>query len=108
MDIVKVNCPVCGLNELPPHAFTPVVYTNAPDRSYYTFECISCKDLVVKATKPSVVRDLLSVYVIPEYVTIPEEALEERPATPIRNDELLDFFLGLNDLEDHLEELQSP
>lgn len=99
MTTIKASCYVCGDVELKPAQLRLVVCSRA-DWSYYAFACPSCRDEVRKAADEEMVSLLLSGGVAPERWHVPAEALEEKHGAAITYDDVLDFKLSLDTLDD--------
>lgn len=106
MTTIKASCPVCGDVELTPALVRLVVCTRA-EWSYYAFTCTMCTDEVRKPADEQVVALLRSGGVLAERWTIPAEALEEHGGPRISYDDVLDFVLGLDEV-DILAEIAGP
>lgn len=68
---------------------------NVPDRSYYSFTCDDCGDLVRKPAGDEVVRLLRVGGVVAERVHVPAEALEAHDGPVLNWDDVIDFTLWL-------------
>ncbi|HET9656437.1 MAG TPA: hypothetical protein VFP72_13860 [Kineosporiaceae bacterium] len=94
MTVIKATCPSCGDVELTPQQVR-LVTSNLPERSYYSFTCAACGDLVRKPAGAEVVRLLRVGGVVPEQLHIPAEALEEHEGPALNWDDLIDFSTWL-------------
>ncbi|GAA4666210.1 hypothetical protein [Kineococcus glutinatus] len=99
MTTIKASCPCCGDVELTPKQVRLVVCT-VKSRSFYAFDCPTCKDEVRKAAGEDVVALLVSGGVKVERWIIPGEALEDKTGPAISWDDVLDFALVLDSVED--------
>jgi predicted RNA-binding Zn-ribbon protein involved in translation (DUF1610 family) len=90
MTVIKATCPSCGDVELTPQQVR-LVTSNLPERSYYSFTCAACGDLVRKPAGTEVVRLLRVGGVVAEQLHIPAEALEEHVGPPLTWDDVIDF-----------------
>jgi len=72
-------------------------------RSYYSFTCKTCFDLVRKPASKDVSALLIGGGVIAE--PIPPEALETHQGAPISYDDILDFALWIEDDGQALQDL---
>jgi len=95
MTIIKATCPCCGDVELTREVMRLVVHP-IKDRSFYSFTCPSCDDLIRKPAGTEVIRLLKLGGVEPERVDVPAEALEERQGPALTQDDLLDFASWLH------------
>lgn len=94
MTTIKASCPGCGDVELTPRQVRLVV-CSVRRRSFYSFTCTTCTDVVRKHAGEDVVALLTSGGVVAERWTIPAEALEEHDGAALSVDDLLDFCLLL-------------
>lgn len=94
MTTIKASCPGCGDVELTPRQVRLVVCSVAR-RSFYSFTCHTCTDVVRKHAGSDVVMLLTSGGVVAERWVIPAEALEEHDGPVLCADDLLDFCLWL-------------
>jgi len=94
MTVIKATCPSCGDVELTP-AQVRLVTSNVPDRSYYSFTCGACGDLVRKPAGDEVVRLLRVGGVVAERVHVPAEALEQHDGPALTWDDVIDFSAWL-------------
>lgn len=106
MTTIKASCPVCGDVELVPAQMRLVVCTRS-EWSFYAFLCTGCQDEVRKPADTEVVALLVSGGVVAEQWVIPAEALETHTGPTITYDDVLDFALTL-DRVDQLAALISP
>lgn len=104
MTTVKATCYVCGDVELTSSQIRLVVCSQA-DRSYYAFTCTTCNDEVRKPADEEIIALLVSGGVPAELWIIPAEALEEHTGPAISVDEVLDFVLSLDHLDDAVRSL---
>lgn len=94
MTVIKATCPSCGDVELTPQQVR-LVTSNVPDRSYYSFTCAACGDLVRKPAGAEVVRLLRVGGVVAERVHVPAEALEAHEGPVLTWDDVIDFSTWL-------------
>ena len=94
---INSECPSCGDVEFPPERGW-LVEMSVAEWSYFSFVCPQC-DAVIQRSASARARAILSRWVPTEYVEIPDEALEPRPATPLRVDEVLDVILAMREIE---------
>ena len=99
MTTIKASCPCCGDVELTPKQVRLVV-CSVKSRSFYAFDCPTCKDEIRKPAGEDVVALLVSGGVPVERWVIPSEALEERTGPAISWDDVLDFALVLDSIDD--------
>ena len=99
MTTIKASCHCCGDVELTPKQVRLVV-CSVKSRSFYAFDCPTCKDEVRKPAGEDVVALLVSGGVPVERWVIPSEALEERTGPAICWDDVLDFALVLDSIDD--------
>jgi hypothetical protein len=92
MTTIRASCPFCGDVELAAPDVRLAVCTLA-SLSYYAFVCPSCQTEVRKPADEHVVTLLVAGGITPRRFDVPAEMLEQRPATPMGYDELLDFAL---------------
>ena len=90
MTIIKATCPCCGDVELTREIMRLVVHP-VKERSFYSFTCPTCHDLIRKPAGSEVIRLLKLGGVEPERVDMPAEALEHHRGAPLTQDDLLDF-----------------
>jgi hypothetical protein len=100
---IKASCPCCGEVELTSPDVRLMV-CNQPSRSYYAFDCPTCKDEVRKPADEHIVSLLISGGVPPIVFEVPAEAVEPKEGPALSYDDLLDFALRL-DMSDHLASL---
>lgn len=98
--IIKASCPICGAVELT-SSDVRLMVCNIPTRSYYAFECPTCRDEVRKPADEHVISLLISEGVPPTAFEVPEEAMEVAEGPRISYDELLEFVLRL-EVEDDI------
>lgn len=96
MTTIKATCPQCGEVELTPADIRLAVCTNAP-LSTYGFTCRRCCDEITKPADEHIVALLTSGGVPARNWSVPAEALEVRPGSPLTYDDLLDFALHLSE-----------
>ncbi len=94
MTVIKASCPSCGDVELTPRQVRLVV-CSLEERSFYSFSCSTCGDVVRKPAGGDVVALLRTGGVLPERWVIPGEALELHDGPALSHDDLLDFCLRL-------------
>lgn len=103
MATIKATCPVCGDVDLTPRQVR-VRIVEAVDESLahrtYSFDCPACRELVEKSADGEVVRLLSSAGVRVSRVPVPDEAREVHSGAPLGYDDLLDFALLLEDVDD--------
>jgi hypothetical protein len=103
MTSIKATCPRCGDVDLVP-ADVRVTVARELGWSTYTFTCAGCSDSIRKAADDDVVALLTGAGVRVERLAIPLEYLEsrviERTCTPLTRDDLLDFALWLQSVDD--------
>lgn len=95
MTTIKATCPQCGEMELTPADVRLAVCTNAP-LSTYSFTCRGCRHEIAKPADEHIVALLTSGGVPARNWSVPAEALEVRPGSPLTYDDLLDFALHLS------------
>ena len=98
MTTIKTSCPCCGDVELTPAQVRLVVCTVA-DWSYYAFRCGGCRDEIRKPASTDVVSALRSGGVVAEEWAVPAEALEEHEGPAVSYDDVLDFALRLQGVD---------
>lgn len=103
MTTIKATCPTCGDVDLAPGDVT-VTVARELGWSTYTFRCASCADAVCKPADDEVVQLLTGAGVRVERLDIPLEFLESRILTrtspPLGYDDILDFGLWLESIDD--------
>ncbi len=103
MTTIKATCPTCGDVDLAPADVT-VTVARELGWSTYTFRCAGCADAVCKPADEEVVQLLTGAGVRVERLDIPLEYLEARVLTrtspPLGYDDLLDFGLWLESIDD--------
>lgn len=90
MTIVRASCPVCGDVELI-GSQVRLVTSNVEERSFYSFTCPTCGDLVRKPAPVDVVRLLTAGGIRAERFEVPAEALEVHLGVPLSWDDVMDF-----------------
>jgi hypothetical protein len=98
MTTIKTSCPMCGDVELTPEQMRLVVCSRL-DWSYYAFACTSCREEIRKPADEEIVALLVSGGVAAEEWLIPAEALEVHAGASITYDDVLDFALGLDQVD---------
>ncbi len=93
MTIIKATCPCCGDVELTREVMRLVVHP-VKERSFYSFTCPTCQDMIRKPAGAEVIRLLKLGGVEPERVDMPAEALEVHNGAALTQDDLLDFCRG--------------
>ena len=106
MTTIKTSCPVCGDVELTPAQMRLIVCSRT-EWSYYAFRCTTCRDEIRKPADQEVVTLLISGGVAPEQWIIPAEAMEDHHGPAITYDDVLDFALSLDQI-DQLAALITP
>ena len=103
MTTIKATCPTCGDVDLTPADVT-VTIARELGWSTYTFRCAGCSDAVCKPADDEVVQLLTGAGVRVERLDIPLEYLESRAlirnSAPLRYDDVLDFGLWLESIDD--------
>ena len=99
MTTIKASCPGCGDVELT-SAQVRLVVCSIQDWSFYAFTCHTCHDEVRKPAASDVVTLLQSGGVLAEIWSVPAEAMESHDGTAISYDDVLDFALSLQALDD--------
>lgn len=99
MTTIKASCPSCGDVELT-SAQVRLVVCSIQDWSFYAFTCHSCHDEVRKPAATDVVTLLQSGGVLAEVWSVPAEAMENHAGPAISYDDVLDFALRLQALDD--------
>lgn len=103
MTTIKATCPTCGDVDLTPADVT-VTVARALGWSTYSFTCAGCADAICKPADDEVVQLLTGAGVRVERIDIPLEYLEERvmarTCPPMTSDDLLDFALWLEGIDD--------
>lgn len=92
--LIQTTCPDCGDVEVDSRALTLNLYPKAPERNNYIYRCPSCVDDVQYHCSVENAQRLYGRVRV-EVIDLPDEALEERPDTPLTWDEVLDFALAL-------------
>src|SRR3954451_17315813 len=99
MTTIKASCPSCGDDELT-SAQVRLVVCSIQDWSFYAFTCHTCHDEVRKPAASDVITLLQSGGVLAEVWAVPAEALEKHDGDAISYDDVLDFALRLQALDD--------
>lgn len=94
MPTIKTSCPLCGDVDLSHFDVALYVYENVPDRSYYSFRCGGCEELVVKDADGETII-LLADVVYTSRINVPDEALELHAGDVISMNDVLDLIIGL-------------
>jgi hypothetical protein len=99
MTTIKASCPSCGDVELT-SAQVRLVVCSIQDWSFYAFTCHTCHDEVRKPAANDVVTLLQSGGVLAEVWSVPAEAMETHAGETITYDDVLDFALRLQAIDD--------
>jgi hypothetical protein len=99
MTTIKASCPSCGDVELT-SAQVRLVVCSIQDWSFYSFTCHTCHEEIRKPAANDVVTLLQSGGVLAEMWSVPAEALETHDGPSISYDDVLDFALRLQSLDD--------
>ncbi len=99
MTTIKASCPVCGDVDLTPAQVTLVVCSRL-EWSYYAFTCTTCKDEIRKPADDEIISLLIAGGVDPTMWEIPAEVLEDHSGPAINYDDVLDFVLALDRVDD--------
>ncbi len=99
MTTIKASCPTCGEVELTPADVSLMVCSHAP-LSYYAFTCLTCMDEIRKPADDEIISLLIAGGVDPTMWEIPAEAIEEHAGPAITYDDVLDFVLKLDAIDD--------
>ena len=99
MTTIKASCPSCGDVELT-SAQVRLVVCSVQDWSFYAFTCHTCHDEVRKPAATDVITLLQSGGVLAEMWAVPAEAMERHEGPSISYDDVLDFALRLQGLDD--------
>src|ERR1700759_1028549 len=99
MTTIKAPCPTCGAVELT-SAQVRLVVCSIQDWSFYAFTCHTCHDEVRKPAASDVVTLLQSGGVLAGVGPVPAEAMENHAGPAISYDDVLDFALRLQALDD--------
>jgi hypothetical protein len=99
MTTIKASCPSCGDVELT-NAQVRLVVCSITDWSFYAFTCTSCHEEIRKPAAGDVVTLLQSGGVLAEMWAVPAEALEDKSGDAISYDDVLDFALRLQAVDD--------
>ena len=96
--IVHANCPSCGVVECRASEVTIRAYAEAMQNTY-RFRCPECHSWIARTAGPAVVTLQLRSGVQVETSRLPQE-IHERcvDATPISDDDLIDFHQALEQL----------
>jgi hypothetical protein len=94
---INSECPSCGEVEFPPERGW-LVEMSIASMSYFCFVCPQC-DHQVRHQASARARAILSRWVPTEYIQVPHEVLEPRPATALTVDEVLDVMLAMREIE---------
>ena len=99
MTVIKASCPTCGEVELKANDVALIVCKHSP-LSYYAFTCPSCTDEVRKPADDHVISLLMSGGVRARTWDVPAEVLEPKVGAVLTYDDLLDFVLQLQQVDD--------
>jgi hypothetical protein len=99
MTTIKASCPSCGDVELT-SAQVRLVVCSVQDWSFYAFTCHTCHDEVRKPAATDVITLLQSGGVLAEMWAVPAEAMETHEGAAITYDDVLDFALRLQAIDD--------
>lgn len=102
MATIKTSCFTCGDVELRAPQMSLWIYENALERSYYSFSCTTCGDLVAKGADEECRNLLLTAEktgLQVHRIVIPAEALEEHVGWLLTHDDILDFSLSLREVD---------
>lgn len=99
MTTIKASCPSCGDVELT-SAQVRLVVCSIADWSFYAFTCHTCHDEVRKPAACDAITLLQSAGVLAEMWAVPAEAIERHDGPAISYDDVLDFALRLQGLDD--------
>jgi hypothetical protein len=91
---IRANCPACGEVELRGPDVALKVCTQ-PERSFYSFTCPACVQVISKPADERVIRLLASGGVKPDFWEPPAELLERHDGPAFGYDDLLDLHLLL-------------
>lgn len=96
MATIRTSCPLCGDVDLSHFDLALYIYENVPARSYYSFRCGGCDEMVTKEAPLDIIAQLDGV-VFTSRIQIPEEALEIHEGDPISMNDVLDMILTLQE-----------
>jgi hypothetical protein len=99
MTTIKASCPSCGDVELT-SAQVRLVVCSVQDWSFYAFTCTTCHEEIRKPAAGDVVTLLQSGGVLAEMWAVPAEAMENHDGDTISYDDVLDFALRLQGIDD--------
>ncbi len=99
MTTIKASCPVCGDVDLTAEQVRLVVCSRL-EWSYYAFPCDGCRDEIRKPADDEIISLLIAGGVSPTMWEIPEEAFEDHSGPVINYDDVLDFVLKLEYVDD--------
>jgi len=99
MTTIKASCPSCGDVELT-SAQVRLVVCSIQDWSFYAFTCHTCHDEIRKPAATDVITLLQSGGVLAEMWAVPAEAMESHDGDAISYDDVLDFALRLQAIDD--------
>jgi hypothetical protein len=99
MTTIKASCPSCGDVELT-SAQVRLVVCSVQDWSFYAFTCHTCHDEIRKPAATDVITLLQSGGVLAEMWAVPAEAMETHEGAAITYDDVLDFALRLQAIDD--------
>jgi hypothetical protein len=99
MTTIKASCPSCGDVELT-SAQVRLVVCSVQDWSFYAFTCHTCHDEIRKPAASDVITLLQSGGVLAEVWSVPAEAMETHAGDAICYDDVLDFALRLQAIDD--------
>lgn len=99
MTTIKASCPCCGDVDLTP-AQVRLVICNRMEWSYYAFVCTQCTDEIRKPADEEIISLLITGGVDAFMWEIPAEAFEPHAGPVITYDDVLDFVLALESVED--------
>ena len=91
---IRATCPACGEVELRGPDVALKVCTQ-PERSFYSFTCPACVQVISKPADERVIRLLASGGVKPDFWEPPAELLEGHHGPAFGYDDLLDLHLLL-------------
>lgn len=96
MATIKTSCPLCGDVDLSHFDVALYIYENVLERSYYSFRCGGCDELVAKYASEEIIKQL-ECAVFTSRIQIPNEALELHEGDPISMNDVLDMILDLQE-----------
>ena len=99
MTTIKASCPSCGDVELT-SAQVRLVVCSIQDWSFYAFTCNTCHEEIRKPAATDVITLLQSGGVLAEMWAVPAEAMETHEGAAITYDDVLDFALRLQAIDD--------